>query len=115
MRASLRIALVAVASLSSGCTDVVWRFGREIPPHHALDPQYARLLKLYESGQINAEQLTSRQHELAMRESDYASRRAYERANPTPDPSPQNDSTDNPCKKNGSPPAPNCPAQPARH
>ena len=88
MRTSFRFALVVVASLSGGCTDVVWRFGREIPPHHACDPQYARLLKLYQSGKIDAEQLTTRQHELAFREEEFARRQEYNRTYPTPDPFP---------------------------
>ena len=88
LRTSFRIALVVLASFCFGCTDVVWRFGREIPPHHALDPQYGRLLKLYQSGKISAEQLTSRQHELASREDEIVRRREYERTHPAPDPFP---------------------------
>ena len=88
MRTSFRLALVAVASLSVGCADVVWRFGREIPPQHAFDPQYARLLKLYQSGKIDAEQLTIRQRELALREEEFARRQEYDRTHPAPDPFP---------------------------
>lgn len=115
MRAGFRIVFVAGASLSVGCTDVVWRFGREIPPHRALDPQYTRLLKLYESGKINAEQLTTRQQELASREKEIARRRDHERAHPTPDPFPQNDTTDSQCKEDRRHPDPRCPLPPGRH
>ena len=115
MSTSVRIAFFAVASLGVGCTDVVWRFGREVPPHRALDPQYARLLKLYQSGAISAEQLTIRQQELASREGAIASRRAYERAHPTPDPFPYNTTTDNQCKPDRRHPDPHCPVPPGRH
>ena len=96
MKTNARLVLLLIAGLSvAGCTshyysDGRWFSSREGFERHRLDGEFARLQKLYESGAIDAETLTTRrealrdrQEQLNKQDREEAIRRASE-----PDPFP---------------------------
>ena len=102
MKTSFRFLILALAGMAAGGCTV--GMTPEVFARHRLDGEFARLEKLYESGAIDAEQLTNRrqalvelQERLNKKDREDAIRRASE-----PDPFPAND-------------APNCKSRDERH
>lgn len=113
---AISITFAASLAVFTGCT---WWKDHHLATVHSTEQEYAHLLELYQSGKIDAEQLTSRQNALAIQRDQALARAAYERAHPTPEPdtSSSTGTHDEKCKNLRHQPEPGkpCPPVPGRH